>query len=402
MANRVYVFFVLFSCFRVADFAASTTQKDIYTAITSGYTKEVRPVSTANSVLNIEVMGYLLAINDFDEVAGTLESVIVLGLKWKDEALIWNASTYNNVSYIIIPQSKVWAPELFNVKAADTFVPIGSGTFKVSIMFNGDVQMMPGGIMKVKCSPDVAKFPFDVQNCSLEILPWMYMANDILLTAVAAELDYTYYELNGEWTVTKTELRSINKNGYPFLTISLMLTRLPLYHIVNTLIPVYFLGFLNPLVFILPCDCGERSGYTLTMLLSYTVFMMVINASLPQTSSPMAALSFVTFGALVFSGWIAVLNCFQLRMYHREDDVPVPLWLVRLINILSCSGYRKVKPEVAVVGDAENMQVSRVNKDDNTVDWKRVVDVLDIFYLKFIYITFTLGTIIATVYLSSM
>ncbi|XP_069123842.1 neuronal acetylcholine receptor subunit alpha-7-like [Argopecten irradians] len=400
MASKHCLLILLLSSLEVADFAVSTTKKDIYNAIISGYTKEVRPVSTTNYVLNIEIMGYLLAINDFDEVAGTLETVIVLGLKWTDEALVWDLASYDNVTHIIIPQSKVWAPDLFNVKSANTFVPIGGGNFKVNIMYNGDVRMLPGGIMKIKCSPDVAKFPFDVQVCSLEVLPWMYMSNDINFTAVATELDYTYYELNGEWTVEKTEIKTVLKTGYPFVIISLTLSRLPLYHIMNTLIPVYFLGFLNPLVFILPCDCGERSGYTLTMLLSYTVFMMVINSALPQTSSPMAVLSFVTFGALVFSGFITVLNSFQLRMYHRDDDVPVHPWLVRLVTILSCSGRRKVKPDITEA--MENDSVPRADKGGAVITWKTVVNVLDMFYMKLIYVTFTIGTVSATVYLSSM
>ncbi|XP_060081307.1 uncharacterized protein LOC132560658 [Ylistrum balloti] len=382
MGKKFFIFFVLLSCFEVVDSAASTTQKDIYNAIISGYTKEVRPVSTTNSVLNIGVMGYLLAINDFDEVAGTLETVLVLGLQWTDEALTWSVANYNNVAYIIIPQSKIWAPELFNVKSADTFVPIGSGSFKVSVMYNGDVQMMPGGIMKIKCSPDVAKFPFDVQTCSLEILPWMYMSNDIVLSATASELDFTYFELNGEWTVMASGIKAVLKNGYPFLTISITLKRLPLYHIVNTLIPVYFLGFLNPLVFIMPCDSGERSGFTLTMLLSYTVFMMVINASLPQTSSPMAILSFVTFGALVFSGFITILNNFQLRMYHRDENILVPNWLVKLSRTLACVSKRKVNPGITAIEEHDETSGSGFNKDEDTVTWKRVVDVLDIFYLK--------------------
>ncbi|XP_033731817.1 neuronal acetylcholine receptor subunit alpha-6-like [Pecten maximus] len=257
--------------------------------------------------------------------------------------------------------------------------------------------MFPGGILKVKCSPDVAKFPFDIQTCSLEILPWMYTTLDTLFTAVASELDLTYYEVNGEWTVLETSIETGKKGDYSVLIISIKMERIPLYHIVNTLVPMYFLGFLNPLVFILPCDCGERSGFTLTMLLSYTVFMMVINAALPQTSSPMAVLSFVTFGALVFSGIITVLNCFQLRMFHRDESVPVPAWLVRLVKLLSCSGTRRrVKPDVVV--NVENEEISSSN---SVVTWKRVVDVLDIFYITVIYITGIIGTIVATVYLTS-
>ncbi|OWF38995.1 neuronal acetylcholine receptor subunit alpha-3-like [Mizuhopecten yessoensis] len=402
MDNKLYMTILLLSCLQVAEFAVSTIQKDIYNNIIAGYTKEVRPVSTGSIPMNIEISGYLMAINDFDEVSGTLEIVIVVGMKWTDEALVWDLATYNYTGYITIPQSKIWVPEIFDLKAADTFEAIGGGNFKVLVVYSGEVQMMPGGIMKIKCTPDVAKFPFDVQNCYLEITPWMYIATDIMLSAGASELDMTYYEANGEWTVLETGLRSQPKGVYSTLIISFKMKRIPLYHIVNTLIPIYFLGFLNPLVFILPCDCGERSGFTLTMLLSYTVFMMIINAALPQTSSPMAVLSFVTFGALVFSGLITILNCFQLRMFHRDENVPVPNWLVKLIACLTCYGRAKVKPDVVMNGENDENSGPIGIKDGGTVTWQRVVEVMDMFYLSSIYITGVIGTVVITVYLTSM
>ncbi|XP_069123843.1 neuronal acetylcholine receptor subunit alpha-6-like [Argopecten irradians] len=396
MDSKIYTTVLLLTYFQVADLTVSTVQKDIYNAIMTGYTKEVHPYTTAGTPLHIYAQAFLLSINDFDEVSGILEIVIILGLQWEDEALAWDLVNHSYKGVIVIPQKQIWTPELYNVKAADTFEAIGGGNFKVTVIYSGEVHMYPGGILKVKCSPDVAKFPFDVQTCSLELLPWMYTFTDTVITASVSQLDMTYYEMNGEWTVLETSISSGIKGDYSVIVITIKMERLPLYHLVNTVVPLYFLGFLNPLVFILPCDCGERSGYTLTMLLSYTVFMMVINSALPQTSSPMAVLSFVTFGALVFSGFIAVINCFQLRMFHRDESVPVPAWLVKLVKMLSCSRRGRVKPDEDI-----NVQNEETSSPSSTVTWKKVVDVLDMVYLTAIYVTGIVGTIVGLLYLTS-
>ncbi|OWF35901.1 Neuronal acetylcholine receptor subunit alpha-7 [Mizuhopecten yessoensis] len=63
--------------------------------------------------------------------------------------------------------------------------------------------------------------------------------------------------------------------------------------------PIYLLLVMNPLVSVLPCDSGERAGFSLTVFLTFTVFITIVNGVLPANSESMFILSYFIFAVLV-------------------------------------------------------------------------------------------------------
>ena len=57
-----------------------------------------------------------------------------------------------------------------------------------------------------------------------------------------------------------------------------------LYYILNILLPCVWLNMLSFLAFYLPPDAGEKITLGITVLLSYSVFMLLIAESMPSTS----------------------------------------------------------------------------------------------------------------------
>ena len=62
------------------------------------------------------------------------------------------------------------------------------------------------------------------------------------------------------------------------------LHRKPLFHVSNMVAPCVFLTLCGMLVFLLPPDSGEKVSLSVTMLLSSTVFLLVIADSMPVQS----------------------------------------------------------------------------------------------------------------------
>ena len=56
------------------------------------------------------------------------------------------------------------------------------------------------------------------------------------------------------------------------------------YYVINILLPTLLMSVCVVWTFILPTASGERIGYSLTILLSFTVFLTVTNGLLPSTS----------------------------------------------------------------------------------------------------------------------
>ncbi len=71
----------------------------------------------------------------------------------------------------------------------------------------------------------------------------------------------------------------------------LFLQRLPQYYMLNIMIPTIVLSCLSLLVFGIPIDAGEKISLGITVLLSFSVFMLVLNDITPHTSENIPVIS---------------------------------------------------------------------------------------------------------------
>lgn len=71
---------------------------------------------------------------------------------------------------------------------------------------------------------------------------------------------------------------------YPDVTIVLVIQRRILYYVLNIMFPCFWLNILSVLTFCLPVDSGEKITLSITVLLSYSVFMLLVADTMPPTS----------------------------------------------------------------------------------------------------------------------
>ena len=62
------------------------------------------------------------------------------------------------------------------------------------------------------------------------------------------------------------------------------LKRKPFLYILNIIIPTVVLALLSALTFIVPTDSGEKLSMSVSLLLAFSVFMLILSDSTPQTS----------------------------------------------------------------------------------------------------------------------
>lgn len=63
-----------------------------------------------------------------------------------------------------------------------------------------------------------------------------------------------------------------------------MIRRRPLFYTVNLLLPSIFLMLMDIVGFYLPPDSGERVSFKITLLLGYSVFLIIVSDTLPATA----------------------------------------------------------------------------------------------------------------------
>ena len=66
---------------------------------------------------------------------------------------------------------------------------------------------------------------------------------------------------------------------------STTMKRLLLYYVVTIIIPDLFLALTATLVFALPADSGEKMGTSITVLLTFAVYLTIVAEQMPKTST---------------------------------------------------------------------------------------------------------------------
>ena len=164
----------------------------------------------------------------------------------------------------------------------------GSLMTKAIVRWDGTITWTPPASYKSSCTMDVTFFPFDRQNCSMKFGSWTYDGNMVDLVLVDHYVDRKDFFDNGEWEILNaTGVKGSRRDGvywYPFVTYSFILKRLPLFYTLFLIIPCLGLSFLTVLVFYLPSDEGEKLSLSTSVLVSLTVFLLVIEEIIPSSS----------------------------------------------------------------------------------------------------------------------
>lgn len=142
-------------------------------------------------------------------------------------------------------------------------------------------------------------------------------------------IDLTDYYISVEWDIIKVPAVRNEafyiccEEPYPDIVFNITLRRKTLFYTVNLIIPCVGISFLSVLVFYLPSDSGEKVSLSISILLSLTVFFLLLAEIIPPTSLTVPLLGkyllftmvLVTLSVVVT---IAVLNVnFRSPVTHR-------------------------------------------------------------------------------------
>ena len=92
------------------------------------------------------------------------------------------------------------------------------------------------------------------------------------------------WKLLQSWTVLSTLIYPCCDEAYHDIKFYFHIRRRTLYYTYNVIIPCIMLSILTCLTFYLPTESGEKVSLGLTVLLSFSVFMLLIAESMPATS----------------------------------------------------------------------------------------------------------------------
>ncbi|KAG5839357.1 hypothetical protein ANANG_G00204150 [Anguilla anguilla] len=163
---------------------------------------------------------------------------------------------------------------------------------------------------------------------------WTYDKAKIDLVLIGSTINLKDFWESGEWVIIdapgyKHDIKyNCCEEIYPDITYSVYIRRLPLFYTINMIIPCLLISFLTVLVFYLPSDCGEKVTLCISVLLSLTVFLLVITETIPSTSLVIPLIGEYLLFTMIFVTLSIVITVFVLNVHYRTPKThTMPQWV---------------------------------------------------------------------------
>ena len=208
---------------------------------------------------------------------------------------------------------------------------------------------------------DVEFFPFDIQRCSMKFGSWSY-------DGVAVDLQHIEFKPTHDKVVDKVKELVVIENGidlvdfyrstewdllaipaqknvkrytccietYPDIRFNITLRRKTLFYTVNLIIPCVAISGLTVLVFYLPSDSGEKITMSISILVSLTMFFLLLAEINPPTSLVVPLIGKYLLFTMILLTLSIMITVVVLNVHFRSSSTHnMSPWVRRVfLNVL--------------------------------------------------------------------
>ncbi|CAD1474575.1 unnamed protein product, partial [Heterotrigona itama] len=297
--------------------------KRLYDDLLSNYNRLIRPVSNNNDTVIVKLglrLSQLIDLTNFTQ-------------EWQDHKFMWDPAEYGGVTELYVPSEHIWLPDIVLYNNADGEYGVTTMT-KAILHYTGKVLWTPPAIFKSSCEIDVRYFPFDQQTCFMKFGSWTYDGIQIDLKhinqnmgdKVEVGIDLREYYPSVEWDILGVPAERHKKyypcceEPYPDIFFNITLRRKTLFYTVNLIVPCVSISYLSVLAFYLPADSGEKIALCINILLSQTMFFLLISEIIPSTSLALPLLGKYLLFTMVLVGLSVIITIIILNVHYRKPS----------------------------------------------------------------------------------
>lgn len=325
------------------------------------YSSELIPVRSSSVALQLTMQPTITNLQSFDIVTGQVMTAVRLVISWKDEKLVWNSNNYANVSNIGLSIDDVWTPVVQIVNSVGSLEFSPPGKSQITMQSNGQALQAITNVIITQCVPDITRYPFDEHECQIQFSVPHYSSSVTISDRSEGAIQT---KSNSIWDIhlVKSTVTSVLAPGVVSgIEISLRIRRRPEYLTLVLLVPLMVLNIVHLLVFIIPPESGERVSFSVTVLLTLSVYITIMSDRIPNTSDPVSFLTIDVMIKLVNSGAITAVIAVLLKLYHKNNDENVPAWLTTLL--LFGRHARKTSPTCGLI--TNNVEINKNSNEDS-------------------------------------
>nr|AFJ04794.1 nicotinic acetylcholine receptor alpha2 subunit [Periplaneta americana] len=329
----IMVLLVLLGCITTPSHA-NPDAKRLYDDLLSNYNRLIRPVSNNTDTVLVKLglrLSQLIDLNLKDQI---LTTNVWLEHEWQDHKFRWDPQEYGGVTELYVPSEHIYLPDIVLYNNADGEYVVTTMT-KAVLHHTGKVLWTPPAIFKSSCEIDVRYFPFDQQTCFMKFGSWTYDGFQIDLkhinqkfddNKVEVGIDLREYYPSVEWDILGVPAERHEKyypccaEPYPDIFFNITLRRKTLFYTVNLIVPCVGISYLSVLVFYLPADSGEKIALCISILLSQTMFFLLISEIIPSTSLALPLLGKYLLFTMILVGLSVVITIMVLNVHYRKPS----------------------------------------------------------------------------------
>merc|ERR1711894_540488 len=294
---------------------------------------------------------------------------------WMDYKMCWDPAEYGGVDMLHVPSDHIWRPDIVLYNNADGNFEVTLAT-KATLYSEGLVEWKPPAIYHSSCEVrhsqnfheiprkklsvqmDVEYFPFDEQTCVMKFGSWTYDGFQVDLRHQEEEctnykehecteynpivnigVDLSEFYMSVEWDILAVPaIRNVKfytccDEPYLDITFNITMRRKTLFYTVNLIIPCMGISFLTVLVFYLPSDSGEKVSLSISILLSLTVFFLLLAEIIPPTSLVVPLLGKFVLFTMILDTFSICVTVVVLNVHFRSPQTHTMAPWVRRVFI---------------------------------------------------------------------
>ncbi|XP_034386298.1 5-hydroxytryptamine receptor 3A-like [Cyclopterus lumpus] len=333
----------------------------------------IRPIMNMTTCTNVITFFTMYGILGVDEKAQLLVTYLWLNYWWMNEFVSWDPIQCGS-DRISLPRTLFWVPDI----VINEFMDENHAPFVPYVYLHSDGKVHDAKPVKVvsSCNLDIYTFPFDIQNCTLTFHSYMHFARDIKIflgrdADEITEISKDVITTMGEWQLLDITAHKRNETFHDDhidqLIFNIRVKRRATLYVVNLLIPSCFLITVDLFSFMLPPQNMDRSSFKMTLILGYTVFLLIMNDLLPITGNtiPLINVFFSICLALMVASLLETILITNL-LCGSADFSPVPHWIQVLV--LQILGHLVFLPQKTKEPNDSEMKPSAVVAQRNTDD----------------------------------
>ncbi|KAM4614564.1 5-hydroxytryptamine receptor 3A-like [Discoglossus pictus] len=327
----------------------------------------VRPVKDWRTPSIVLLDMFLYTVISLDTSMQIITTFVWFTMVWDNEFVSWNPDDFCGIKRLYVSSDYFWKPDVYidEMTEDDQSSPVIPYCF---IYYNGSiVYAVPLRIIS-SCNLDIYKFPFDTQTCSLSFGSYVHTVDDIVMlpssnSSMVSSTSKEIFASRGDWSLLDiTVVNETYENEgdlYNQVIYKISIKRTPTVFIINLIAPACLLVILDIFGMFIPIESADRINFKITVVLGFSVLLLILNDLLPSSSSTpvLGIFCIICLSTMVLSIVGCIGTSYMLSISAAQPNVSpwIRTWVLRRLACVLC--YKRItlkEEEVTVVAVAEN------------------------------------------------